>query len=341
MKKLTHCYRLLAAALATGLCMSAASLAQAAENELNVLIWGATWQSAIQGVSEDFTKQTGIKVNLVPQASSGEGLAKLQAMRSKPTVDVWFTTASVAARAEKDDQLFVPLPVSKMPHLAQLPSGVATSHYVPIYSYPTSIIYRTDLISEPITQWSDLWDERLRKKVGMPSMGFFQGRLLMIAAGKDGGDPMNEQVGFAELEKLKPNVALFISSDSQARQALAQGEASVIVGPPSHAKRVADAGFPVKVVSPKPTVMNYDVMMMVRSGNEDKAAEYINYLLSSSENETVAAKLGMGAVNVNSQQPEALKGQMPKPGDEYIPDENVVNERIAHWLEVFKDKIAN
>jgi putative spermidine/putrescine transport system substrate-binding protein len=332
---------LVMAIAAMGVSVTAIGSAKAADKDLNVLIWGATWQTAIKGVSEEFTKQTGIKVNLVPQASSGEGLAKLQAMRQKPTVDVWFTTASVATRAQEDEKLFVPLTKAQIPNLKNLSPGAATEYYAPIYSYPTSIIYRTDLVTKPINTWSDLWDKRFHKKLAMPAMGFFQGRLLMIAAGKDGGDPMDEKRGFAELEKLKPNVVLFYGSDSQARQALAQGEASVEVGPPSHAKRIADAGFPVKVVSPRPTVMNYDVMMLVNGSHKDDAAKYIDFMLSKHINEAVAAKLGMAAVNIHSKQPPGLKSELPKPQDEYIPDEKLVNKNIGRWIDIYNSKIAN
>ncbi|NYT23791.1 extracellular solute-binding protein [Alcaligenaceae bacterium] len=333
--------RFLAAALAAGIGMAAAGSARAADESLNVLIWGVTWQSAIKDISEDFTKQTGIKVNLVTQASSGDGLAKLQAMRSRPTVDVWFTTASVATRSVSDDQLFAPLPTEQMPHLKELPAGAATSHYAAVYSYPTSIIYRTDLVSEPITAWADLWDARFRKKLAMPAMGMYQGRLLMAAAGQHGGDPLDEQRGFAALEALKPNVVMFYGSDAQARQALAQGEVAVLVAPPSQGKRVADAGLPVKVVSPKPAVMNFDVMMIVRSGKEAAAAKFIDHLVSAPVNEEIAKRLNMSAVNVKSAQPEALRDQLPRPEDIYIPDEAVINERIADWLDQFNAKIVN
>src|SRR5690554_7946425 len=94
---------------------------------------------------------------------------------------------------------------------------------------------------------------------------------------------MDEEAGFAALEQLKPNVAIFYGSDAQARQALAQGEVSVLVAPPSQGKRVADAGRPITVISPKPAVMNADVMMIVRSGKEDMAAQYINHLLAAPE----------------------------------------------------------
>lgn len=333
------CY--LAATLFTSASLISAAPAIAQNESLNVLIWGVTWQSAIEEVSKNFTDETGISVNVVTQASSGDGLAKLQAMRANPDVDVWFTTASVATRSIHEDDLFAPLPSEQMDNIKDLPQGLVSSHYVPVYSYPTALIYRTDLVTEPITSWADLWDPRFEKKLAVPAMGMYQGRLLMMAAGKDGGDPMDADAGFAALEELKPNVAIFYSSDAQARQALAQGEVSVLVAPPSQGKRVADAGRPVEVISPKPAVMNSDVMMIVRSGNEDAAAQYINYLISAPVNEFIAERLNMSAVNVNSAQPESLREQLPKEGDEFIPDESVINENIAQWLDRYNETIAN
>ncbi|MFA5521190.1 MAG: extracellular solute-binding protein [Castellaniella sp.] len=333
--------RFLAAALIAGASMAATLPAAANDESLNVLIWGVTWQGAIQEVSANFTKETGIKVNLVTQASSGDGLAKLQAMRAKPSVDVWFTTSSVAYRSVEDKELFAEFPADEMPHLKELPEGMAGSHFAAVYSYPTALIYRTDLVDPPITSWADLWDERFHKKLALPAMGMYQARLLMMAAGKDGGNPLDEETGFANLESLKPNVAMFYSSDAQARQALAQGEVSVLVAPPSQGKRVADAGRPVKVISPAPAVMNFDAVMMVRSGKEAAAAKYIDYLISAPVNEFIAENISMSAVNVNSAQPESLRGQLPERGDEYVPDEGYINNNIARWLDRYNETIAN
>lgn len=339
--RITQQCSVIAATLFATATLMAPVAAQAQDKSLNVLIWGVTWQSAIEEVSKGFTDETGIEVNVVTQASSGDGLAKLQAMGSQPDVDVWFTTAAVADRSVSNDQLFAPLPTDKIPNLEQVPAGLVGSHYAPVYSYPISLIYRTDLVSEPIEKWKDLWDDRFKQRLAVPAMGMYQGRLLMMAAGKDGGDPMDEEAGFAALEQLKPNVAIFYSSDAQARQALAQGEVSVLVAPPSQGKRVADAGRPITVISPKPAVMNADVMMIVRSGKEDVAAQYINHLLAAPVNEFIAERLNMSAVNVNSAQPSALQDQLPKEEDQFFPEEGVINERIGGWLERYNQTIAN
>lgn len=332
--------RRVALATAAVLTLLGASTAQAGETRsITVLSWGLTWQTALQAASEAYTKKTGVKVNLVTQSSSGEGLVKLQAMKSAPSVDVWLTTSSVAERAVTDQQLFAPLPAAQMPNLKDVMPGLATPNYVALYSYPLSIVYRNDLVDKPITSWKELWDPRFAGKIAVPAMGFYQGRMLMIAANV-GGKPGSADTGFDMLKKIKPNAAMFYNSDAQARQALAQGEVSVLIAPPSQAKRVADAGRPVKIVSPKGTPMNSDVAVLVRTPNSALAADYLNFLLSADINGQIAEKLNMSAINRKSTQPAALVDALPKPGDEMVIDEKNVNANIGAWTDRFNQEIA-
>lgn len=329
--------------LSLALCaLGFAATASAQAPSINVMLWGTTWQSSIQAVSKDFTDKTGIRVNLVTQASSGEGLVKLQAMKAKPTVDVWFTTASVAERAVNDAELFAPFPKDKMPNLAGVTPGAATSHYAPVYGYPMSIVYRTDLVKADITKWSDLWAlEELNKKVAIPGMSMYQGRSLMMASMTHGGSATDDAKGFEMLAKLKPKIAMFYSSDAQVRTAMAQGEVAVVMATPAAGKRIADAGRPVKVVSPKPAIMNYDVVTIVKSGKEDLAAQYINFILQRENNEKIAELLNMSPVIVGAKVPAMLASQLPKPEDVVVLDEKWVNANMARWTERFNREIAN
>jgi spermidine/putrescine-binding protein len=324
----------LGASLVTG-----TASAQTPGKSITVLSWGVTWQSALQAVSEEYTKKTGVKVNLVTQSTSGEGLVKLQAMKSAPTIDVWLTTSSVADRAITDTSLFAELPKADMPSLKELTPGIATPRYVGLYSYPLSIVYRTDMVKTPPTSWKDLWDPRFKGKLGVPVMSSYQGRMLMIAA-EVGGKPGDADTGFAELKKLKPNVVMFYTSDANARQSLAQGEVSVLVAPPSRAKQVADAGIPVKVISPKGTPMNMDVATLVNTPNKAIAADYLNFLLSKDINGEIAAKLSMDPVNAGSPKPPALLEALPKKGDGVVLDEKMINDHIDAWNQRFNTEIA-
>jgi putative spermidine/putrescine transport system substrate-binding protein len=333
-------YQILGAVLATAT-LSTSTMpvnAQTSQETLTVMSWGIT-QSALKVVNEDFTKQTGVKVRLVAQTGSAEGLARLQSMRNAPTVDVWMSTAAVAERAFTDKQLFVPLPADKMPNLKTLAPGLATSGYASIYTYPLSIGYRTDAVKTPITSWSDLWKPEFKGKLGLPDITAYQGRLLLLAEAV-GGQPGSPETGFDTLRKLKPNIAMFYSSDAQARQALAQGDVSVLVETPAHLKRVNDAGVPLTIVSPKGTLMNSDVAMIVNTPNAARAASYINFLLDKKNNAQIGEILNMAPANRGSAMPEALAKVMPSAADAVVPDETEINKNIAAWDSRFKRDIA-
>ena len=337
---LSSSLRIVSLAVAT-LGFAATASAQQGQS-INVMVWGTTWQSSIQAMSKAFTDKTGIKVNLVTQASSGEGLVKLQAMKARPTVDVWFTTASVAERAVSDAELFAPLPKDKIPNIAKVTPGAATSHYAAVYGYPMSIVYRTDLVKANITRWQDLWTlEELNKKVSVPGMSMYQGRSLMMASMAHGGSATDDAKGFEMLTKLKPKIAMFYSSDAQVRTAMSQGEVAVVMATPAAAKRIADAGRPVKVISPKPAIMNYDVMTIVKSGKEDLSAQYINFLLEPGNNEKIAEQTNMAPVVQGAKMPAELASQLPKPEDMVVLDEKWVNSNMPKWVERFNNEVAN
>ncbi len=326
--------------VAAGILMLASLPASAQDKKLTVQIWANTWQSAIQAVSEAFRKETGIAVQLVTQSSSGEGLVKLQAMKQKPTVDVWFTTSSVAKRASQDTQLFAPIPTKSVPNLSQLDPAAHDQYWVAAYYYPIGIIYRPDMVKEPITKWQDLWDQRFENKLALPNMNMYQASMLLVAAQLNGGGVDNVEPGFQALAKLRPNIALFYGSDSPARQALAQGEAAVLVAPPSQAKRVRDQGIDVKMVSPKPAPMFFDVMMIVKSGNEANAARFIDFVSSTAMQRMISEKLEMGPVNRNAEPAPAMAASLPKQGDGVAFDDAKINANIAAWNERFNREIA-
>jgi putative spermidine/putrescine transport system substrate-binding protein len=335
------CAVAIAGAFASMILFSVGNIARAADTKsITVLTWGTTWQTAIQPASEMFEKATGIKVNVVTQSSSGEGLVKLQAMKDKPTIDVWFTTSSVAERAAEDQKLFAPLPSKEMKNWGDVIPGATNADYVAAYYYPLSIIYRPDMVSTPITSWQQLWDQKYKNKLGIPNMSMFQGRMLLVAALINGGSETNVDPGFDALKRLKPNVVMFYGSDAQARQALAQGEIAVLVAPPSQAKRMTDQGIKVSVISPQPTPMMYDVMMLVRSGNEPLAAKFIDFMIGQDAQHLISERLNMGPVNRNVPPAESLKAALPKSGDGVTFSEQKLNLNIGPWTERFNKEVA-
>ena len=319
--------------LSCSLLMSGAAWA----DDVTIQVWGSTWDSLVEAPSKRFEEETGIRVNVVTQSSSGEGLVKLQAQRDQPTVDVWFTTNSVAATASQDQELFTKIPLEQIPNTEGLINGSFNEDWVAIYYYPLGIIYDADAVPFEPTSWEDLWRPEFERSVIAPSMSIYQGSLLMIANELNDGTIDNVDPGFEALADLNPNVSLYYNSDSQARQSMAQGEGSVLIGQSAHFRRLKDDGFNVKMITPKPAPLYFDVMMMVDGDNQENAAKFINFIVSEQEQTILAEADYMPPVRAGVTMPPALAATIPAEGAGMVFDDLKIAENISDWIARFED----
>jgi len=287
-------------------------------------------------LAERFEKDTGIKVNVVTQSSSGEGLVKLQAERDNPTIDVWFTTNAVAATAATDQKLFTKIPQDKIGNISELIDGAHTDDWVAAYYYPLGIIYNADTVPFEPKEWQDLWKPELAHTIIAPSMSIYQGSLLLVANQLNNGTMENVDPGFAAIEKLNPNVSLYYTSDSQARQSMAQGEGSILIGQSAHFHRLKEEGMNVKMITPAPAPLYLDVMMMVNGKNQDNAAKFINYVISEKEQSIMGTSGYMPPVNKNSKSSPALEAVAPAKGTTVVFDGAAIAAHIADWQARFE-----
>lgn len=332
---------LLGGAAAGAALLASPRLGRAQVKDITLQLWGTTWTGSLRKVGQEFEAKTGVKVNAVTQATSGEGLVKLQAMRAAPTIDVWFTTSSVAERAKTDKELFLPLPYDAIPAARDIEPGARGSHWAGVYFYQLGIVWRTDLLKQDITSWQDLWDPRFRQKLCIPTMNSYQGRVLLVAALLHGGGLDNVDPGFEALKRLKPNVVSWYSSDTTARQGLAQGEYPVLVAPPAGLKRMLDADIPAKMISPKPSPMMYDALMLVNTPKQEAAAKFIDFCLTKEMQDLIAQGQGMGPVHPAASTLPAIAQTLPKAEDRVSFDDSVINANIGAWNERFNREIAS
>jgi spermidine/putrescine-binding protein len=321
--------------------LAAPRLAHAQVRDITLQLWGTTWTSSLRRVAQEFEAKTGVKVNAVTQATSGEGLVKLQAMRQAPSIDVWFTTSSVAERAKTDTALFTPLPYESLPAAKAIEAGARGSHWVGVYFYQLGIVWRPDMVPQPIASWQDLWGPRFRQKLSVPVMNSYQARMLLVAAMLNGGGPENVEPGFEALKRLKPNVVSWYSSDTTARQGLAQGEYGVLVAPPAALKRMMDTGVQARMVSPKPSPMMYDALMLVNTPKRDAAIRFIDFCLEKGMQDVIAQGQGMGPVHPGASTIPEIAATLPAAGDRVSFDDGLINANIAAWNERFAREIAS
>ena len=314
---------------------------QAADKTITVQAWGTSWEQGLQKVADDFEKQTGIHVEPVTQSGSADGYTRLQSMANDPKIDVWFTTSSLAARVTSDTKLFASIPPLPENIASAMIPGAVTDRWVAAYYHPLSIIYRPSLTKGAITGWSDLWHARFKESLAVPDVETYQARMLLVSALTNGGSIDNIGPGFDALKRLRPNIAMFYGSDSDARRALAQGDVSVLVGPPSQAKPLRDAGVDVAVVSPKPSPVMFDVMTLVNTSRKDLAVQFINFVVSKNSQTTISYMYDMGPANSDAVPSPDLAAVLPARADQVSFNEAKINASVAAWNEKFKSDVAH
>lgn len=323
------------------LCLAAAMPASAQDKKITLLIWSSTWNGLIKPLAEQFTKETGIAIDVEIEASSMEGLVKVQAMRGKPSADVWFTAQGVAARAASDPGLLAPMPVDKLSNWKDVIEGATSLTFAAAYYFPFGIVYRPDLVpGGKIASWEELWGPGFENKLALPTPAFFPGRMILVAALLAGGSIDNVDPGIAKLQAIKKNVAFWFTSDPQARKALAQGEVSVMVTSSSAVKTIADQGVTVKMVSPKPAPIIFEGMTILKGGKEELAATFVNYVIGAQWQKYITETWNMGPINKTVAAAPKFAEVMPKPGDAVTFDEAVINQRIGAWTEKFNQAIG-
>jgi putative spermidine/putrescine transport system substrate-binding protein len=324
---------------AAALLVSCDAFAQ--QRQVKVMTFGSTWERVLKPLAPAFKQETGIEIVPVIENSSAEGLAKLQASRANPGVDVWFTGEAIAIRAASDKDLFLPLPVDKIPNLGKLMDGAHSEKFVAYWYFPTGIVYRPDLVpGGKITSWNDLFQPALKNAIALPAPTVYPGRTILIAALLNGGSIDNVAPGIEFLGKMRDQVAMFHSSDTNARKALARGEIMAMLGSPSAVKELADQNIPVAMVSPKPTPLIFEGMMMVNNGNADAAATFINRALAADWQKHMTDVYNLGPVNKEVKPAEALEKVLPTPENAVTFDEAKINAHLGEWTEEFNRAIA-
>lgn len=333
--------RAIAAIAAAAAVSLAATGAHAQARQVKVMTFGSTWERVLKPLAPAFKEETGIEIVPVIQNSSAEGLTKLQASRAAPGVDVWFTGEAIGLRAATDRSLFLPLPKDRIPNLAQLIPGSSNEMFVAYWYFPTGIVYRPDLVpGGVVTSWNDIFQPTFRNALALPAPTVYPGRTILIASLLNGGSIDDVKPGIEFLGRMRDHVAMFNSSDTNARRALARGEIMAMIGSPSAVKELADQKIPVAMVSPKPTPLIFEGMMMVNNGNAEAAAIFINRALAADWQKHMTDVYNLGPVNKGVAPAEALVKVLPSPDNAVTFDEAKINERLGDWTEQFNRAVA-
>jgi iron(III) transport system substrate-binding protein len=201
-------------------------------------------------VFEEFTKDTGVKVNFV-RMSSGEALSRIIAEKNNPQVDCLWGGPSDTYDAGVEKGVFAqykPAEADKIPANYRSADGYWTG----IGIIPLTFLSNTDFLKshniEAPTSWQDLLDPVYKNGLQMAdarTSGTATERIytLVKVFGEDGA--------FAYQKKLNKNVQLYTKSGAGGALPVANGQAAAGIFYLVDSLDIVHQGYPLVVTYPK------------------------------------------------------------------------------------------
>ena len=302
MKKLT---KIAAASL---MLFGVSQAANAEDTTLNLYTWS---EYVPDGLLDDFTQQTGIKVIVSSMESNETMYAKLKTLGDNAGYDVIAPTSYYVSKMAHEGMLHE-LDHSKLPIINELDPKMLNTPFDPNnkYSLPqlfgaTGIAYNTETQNPAHFQsWGDLWKPEFANKLQMldDPRELFNIALLKLGQDPNTQDPKILEAAYQELLKLRPNILAFNSDNPS--NAFISGETDIGLLWNGSVRIAKTEGAKIDTVYPKEgTTMWIDNLAIPATAkNVDAAYKLINYLLSADVAEKLALKIGYPTSNL-----EALK----------------------------------
>jgi len=315
------------------LLLLASALRAEEENILNVFNWA---EYMPEGVLEQFTKETGIRVNYSVYANNEIMYAKLKTLKGEG-YDIAVPSSYFVSRMIREDML-TPLVKSKLPNFKNLDPKFLNQKFDPHnnYSIPyswstTGIAINTQAIkSGSITKWADLWRpnyrnsilllDDLREVIGMG--------LVVLGYSLDDTNAKHLTQAYEKLRTLLPNVKVFYADSPKTM--LLQGEVNIAMIWNGEAYMAKNENPAIEFIYPRegPLVSLDNIVIPVGTKHLDNAHKFINFLLRPDIAKQVSEELGYSSPN------SAAIRMMPKDVKEnrvaYPTAEDFKN---AHWFQ--------
>ena len=286
----------------------------APSNKGEVVVYTSVDEVFARPIAEQFEKETGIKVRLVPDTEETKStglLNRLIAEKQRPVADVFWSGDPVRAAILKRNGVSAPY---RSPQAEGLPERFSDPqhHWSGFSARARILIYNTNLVSadRKPTSIMDLLDERFKGKVCMANPLF--GTTSMHAAALF--DVLGEDKAKAFFEGFIANGGRILSSNGEVRRRVAAGEFALGITDTDDFNVARIEGKPVAAVYPDAapgsegmgTLIVPNCAVLIDSApNADNGKRFIDFLLNSQTEQQLA---------------ESEAAQMPVRSGVEIPD---------------------
>lgn len=272
--------KLLCALLCLTMLLPACAMADEVVNVFN-------WEDYIdESVLEDFTAETGIKVNYMRFTTNEDMMVQAEANPS--AFDVIFPSEYCVERMISKDLLaeidYANVPNAKyiLPNLLNPSYDPNNAHSVPYMWGTVGILYNTKMVTEPVDSWGILWDTKYQNNVFMldsirDSMGI---TLKYLGYSMNTRDPIALEAAKDKLIEQKQSGVVKAYQVDETKDKMVAGEAALAVVWSGDAQYAIDLNPDLAYVIPKEgSNVWVDAMVIPKAArNKENAEKFIDYL---------------------------------------------------------------
>ncbi|MDP9813629.1 putative spermidine/putrescine transport system substrate-binding protein [Rhizobium tibeticum] len=321
--------------------------AKTQEKTLTISVYAFAQDDFKTIVYDPFEQKCSCKI-VVETGNSVERLAKMEANKANPAIDMAVVSMADALSATRKD-LIDKVDTSKLSNFGKLydlakdPNGDGMS--VGYTFYATSIAYRSDKMK--VESWADLLKPEYVGHVAFPNVTTNQGPPALYMLGQAlGNDSPDLKAAIVALGEKKDEIVTFYEKSSQLVQLMQQEEIwAAPIG------RFSWAGFtkldvPVAWATPKEGQTGGMNVMVVTKGskNRDLALQFMDFWLSTEIQTKLAEKLVDSPANKDVKLSEEAANNLSY-GEEtakslkLIPSAAALDNRAA-WLKEWNEKVG-
>ena len=273
--------RLILASCAAALIGMAPASAQ--DKTLTISVYAFAQDAFKELVYDPFEAKCGCEI-VVETGNSVERLAKMEANKASPVIDMAVMSMADALSAARQD-LLAPVDFAKLANydklydIAKDPNGDGMS--VGYTFYATSIAYRSDKVS--IESWLDLLSDELAGHVALPNVTTNQGPPTLYMLGLAmGEDSPTLEAPIAKVGEHRDDIVTFYVRSSQLATLMQQEEIWAAPIGRFAWERFTKMGLPIEWAEPKEgQTGGLNVMVLTKGGeNQDLAMEFMDFWLS-------------------------------------------------------------
>jgi putative spermidine/putrescine transport system substrate-binding protein len=310
--------------------------------QLIVNSYGGPYEQIIyEAIIQPFEEKYGVSVVYDAVGSSQQDYAKIKATNGRPGFDVVVMTASQSLEGCREG-LLVPMDAETVPNLAHLNpdiSAVAGECGAVHELQYLSLLYRTDKLETAPTSWTDLFDERLKDRIVLPTFANIMAAFLtQMMAAVHGGDMNNDiDPGFEAMTRLAAQSIGFEQASAILESYIVEARVWAMPFWDGRAQLLVDSGAPVDYILPSEGSIPLIATLNVPAGaeNKDLALKFVDFFLEKTSQERWVEGYKVGSARSDIElSPQARARKITTQADLdalLLPDLTALAANLADW----------